>query len=326
MDFRLSEDQEALRRGIRDFCEQRLAISQLREFERNAPDGELWNDFAEMGILDLRQPEAEGGLGLGTTEAMFVFEELGRCLAPGPLLWSHLAAGTVEGAGSGSVIVTGFDQVDHEGGPVLIEHLMISDVLVVLRADGVYRIDPKALESKKIAKPLDPFTPLHHVESLPQGDVIADAATAQRTRVEGTALAAALMLGIAEATQDLATAYAKDREQFDRPIGSFQAIKHILADCFVRQEIARAAVYAAGVTLDDSNLDDARRAAAAAKITAGEAAMKNSRACIQVHGGMGFTWENPAHFYLKRTWVLENAFGGVEYQADTMAALIPEQA
>jgi hypothetical protein len=272
---------------------------------------------------------------------MFVFEELGRCLAPGPLLWSHLAAGIIEDAASGGVVVTGFDQVGHEGAPILIEHLANSDVLLVLREDGVYRIDPKALDSKRIAKPLDPFTPVHHVEFLPQGDAIADPTTAERFRVEGAALSAALMLGIAEATQELATEYAKGREQFDRPIGSFQAVKHILADCFVRQEIARAAVYAAGVTLDHSggdhsgrdhsggdraDVDRAKRAAAAAKINAGEAAMKNSRACIQVHGGMGFTWENPAHYYLKRTWVLENAFGDVARQADEMATLIPAQA
>ncbi|MHC4934336.1 MAG: acyl-CoA dehydrogenase family protein, partial [Planctomycetota bacterium] len=90
----------------------------------------------------------------------------------------------------------------------------------------------------------------------------------------------------------------------------------------VRQEIARAAVYAAGATLDDPAVGSAERAAATAKVTAGDAAMKNSRACIQVHGGMGYTWEVPAHYYLKRTWVLENVFGGVDDHAETMAGLL----
>ena len=133
---------------------------------------------------------------------------------------------------------------------------------------------------------------------------------------------AAELLGIAESTLELANEYAKRREQFGRTIGSFQSIKHMLADMFVRQEVARAAVYAAGATLDDPTVGEASRAVSAAKITAGEAAMKNARACIQIHGGMGYTWEMPPHYYLKRTWVLENAFGTVDEHAEGVAARI----
>jgi alkylation response protein AidB-like acyl-CoA dehydrogenase len=279
-----------------------------------------------MGVFALRLAESDGGVGLGSADAVLVFEELGRCLAPGPVLWSHLAAGLIEGAESGDVVVGGLDQVNHGEGPVMVEYLQHIDALLVLREDGAYRVDPKALSATAVETPLDPFTPVHHVESLPEGDRVADAATAARLRIEGAALASALMLGIAEATQELATDYAKGREQFNRPIGSFQAIKHILADCFVRQEIARAAVYAAGATLDDPEVGNAERAAATAKVTAGDAAMKNSRACIQVHGGMGYTWEVPAHYFLKRTWVLENVFGGVDDHAETMAQLLAAEA
>ncbi|MGH7336423.1 MAG: acyl-CoA dehydrogenase family protein, partial [Myxococcota bacterium] len=141
-------------------------------------------------------------------------------------------------------------------------------------------------------------------------------------RLEGATLAAGQLLGIAEMTQELATDYAKRREQFDRPIGSFQAIKHILADCYTRQEIARATVYAAGATLDDPVVGSVARAVATAKLIAGDAAMKNARACIQVHGGMGYTWEVPAHYYLKRVWVLENAFGDVAEHAERMAEIV----
>jgi alkylation response protein AidB-like acyl-CoA dehydrogenase len=120
-------------------------------------------------------------------------------------------------------------------------------------------------------------------------------------------------------TQELATEYARGREQFGRPIGGFQAVKHILADMFVRQELARSAAYAAGATLDDPAVGSAPRAASAAKLVAGEAAMKNARACVQVHGGMGYTWEIPAHYYLKRAWVLENVFGSIDEQAERMS-------
>jgi alkylation response protein AidB-like acyl-CoA dehydrogenase len=326
MNFQLTEDQEALRDGIRSFCEGRINIDNLRELEKEAFDRDLWGELAEMGVFALRLAESDGGVGLGSADAVLVFEELGRCLAPGPVLWSHLAAGLIEGAESGDVVVGGLDQVNHGEGPVMVEYLQHIDALLVLREDGAYRVDPKALSATAVETPLDPFTPVHHVESLPEGDRVADAATAARLRIEGAALASALMLGIAEATQELATDYAKGREQFNRPIGSFQAIKHILADCFVRQEIARAAVYAAGATLDDPEVGSVERAAATAKVTAGDAAMKNSRACIQVHGGMGYTWEVPAHYFLKRTWVLENVFGGVDDHAETMAQLLAAEA
>jgi alkylation response protein AidB-like acyl-CoA dehydrogenase len=120
-------------------------------------------------------------------------------------------------------------------------------------------------------------------------------------------------------SQELATEYSRKREQFGRPIGSFQAIKHILADCFTRQEIARAAVYAAGATLDQPDVADVDRAVSSAKLIASDAAMKNARACVQVHGGMGYTWEIPAHYYLKRAWVLENMFGTVDDHAENIA-------
>jgi alkylation response protein AidB-like acyl-CoA dehydrogenase len=119
-------------------------------------------------------------------------------------------------------------------------------------------------------------------------------------------------VGIAEATLELAVSYSKTREQFWRPIASFQALKHIMADMLVRKEVARAAVYAAGATFDDPSVGDFTRAVRSARLTASEAAVKNARACIQVHGGMGYTWEAAPHYYLKRTLVLDSMFGQIE--------------
>ena len=321
MDFRLNEDQEALRQGLRSFCEGRISIDHLRALEKgNAVDRALWRDLAEMGVFNLRLPEQRGGVGLGSADAMLVFAELGRCLAPGPLAWSHLAAGRIEGAASGEVVVGGLDRVGAEAEPALIEHLDGLDALLVLRSDGIFRVAPGEIEAVAVALPLDPLTPLHCARVLPEGLRIGGPEQAERMRLEGAALVSAQMLGIAEATRELAVDYAKKREQFGRTIGSFQAIKHLLADMFVRQELARAAVYAAGATLDHPEVGDLVRAVSAAKICAGEAAMKNSRTCIQVHGGMGFTWEVPAHYYLKRSWVFECVFGTVEEHAERIAS------
>jgi len=327
VDFRLNEDQQALRAGIRDFCDGRVGVDQLRELEgERSVDAGLWRELAEMGVFSLRQPEARGGVGLATADAVIVFAELGRRLVPGPLVWTHLAAGLVEGAGSGEAVVGGLDAAGGAAAPWLVEHLDRLDALLVLRPDAVELVDPKRVAAKSTGEPVDPHTPLFLLEGLPRGTRVGDADAARQLRLEGAALVAAQMLGIAEATTELATDYAKRREQFGRPIGSFQALKHMLADMFVRQEAARAAVYAAGATLDDPLVGDVATAVASAKIVAGEAALKNARACIQIHGGMGYTWEIPAHYYLKRAWVCESLFGGVDEHADRVAESLGERA
>jgi len=327
MDFRLNEDQQALRAGIRDFCEGRVGTDQLRELEgERSVDAALWSELAEMGVFSLRQPESRGGVGLGAADAVIVFSELGRRLVPGPLVWTHLAAGFVEGAGAGAAVVGGIDAADGGQEPWLVEHFDRLDALLVLRPDAVELVDPKRVAAKSAGLPLDPHTPLHLLDSLPRGERVGDAGASRQLRLEGAALVAAQLLGIAEATTELATDYAKRREQFGRPIGSFQALKHMLADMFVRQEVARAAVYAAGATLDDPLVGDVALAVASAKIVAGEAALKNARACIQIHGGMGYTWEIPAHYYLKRAWVCENLFGTVDEHADRVAESVGRRA
>jgi len=329
MDFRLNEDQQALRAGIRDFCDGRVGVDALRELEgERAVDAGLWRELAEMGVFSLRQPETRGGVGLGTADAVIVFAELGRRLVPGPLVWTHLAAALVSGAGSGQAVVGGIDasQGADGAGPWLVEHFDRLDALLVLRPDTVEVADPKRVAAKPAGLPLDPHTPLHLLEALPRGERVGDADASRQLRLEGAVLVAAQLLGIAEATTELATEYAKRREQFGRPIGSFQALKHMLADMFVRQEVARAAVYAAGATLDDPLVGDVARAVASAKVVAGDAALKNARACIQIHGGMGYTWEIPAHYYLKRAWVCENLFGTLDEHADRVAESVGRRA
>lgn len=326
MDFQPTEDQKALRDGIRSFCEGQVPSERYAELEKSKGfDRGLWGELAEMGVFALRLPESEGGVGLGYADSVLVFEELGRRLVPGPLVWTQLAAGLVKGAADGSAVVGGLDLIGPHREPVLVEHLESLDALLVLRADGVYQIDPGQIAGERVEYPLDPLTPVHHVKALPQGQKLADAARAARLRLEGAALVSGQQLGVAEGALDLANEYAKGREQFGRPIGSFQAVKHMLAEMFVRQEAARAGAYNAGATLDAPEVADVERAVSAAKLTAGEAAIRNGRACIQVHGGMGFTWEVLAHYYFKRAWVLENLFGTQDEHAEKISELLSKQ-
>jgi alkylation response protein AidB-like acyl-CoA dehydrogenase len=322
VDFQLTEDQEALKAGLRSFCQGRVPADQLPELEKSGGfERALWNDLAEMGVFSLRLAEADGGVGLGSADGVLVFAELGRCLVPGPLVWSHLAAGLIDGAATGDRVVGGVDMIT-PGAALLVEQLEHLDDLLVLRPSGVFRVDPKTIDGEPVGVPLDPLTPVHAVRELPDGEQLGNAEAAASLRLAGATLVSGQLLGIAEATLELAVGYAKGREQFGRPIGSFQAMKHMLADMFVAQEVSRAAVYAAGATLDDPSVGDLQRAVSTAKSIAAESAMKNCRSCIQVHGGMGYTWEVPAHYYLKRTWVFESMFGTREEHHERMAERI----
>src|SRR5262245_40815879 len=126
MAFTLTQEQEELQRGFRDFCSRRVSIERVRSLEGSGFDRELWGELAEMGVFHLREPESAGGLGLGHVEAALVFAELGRAIAPAPLLWTHLAAGLVDGAASGETVVTGIDLATNRHMGAVLEHLDVA--------------------------------------------------------------------------------------------------------------------------------------------------------------------------------------------------------
>ena len=145
MNFSLNEDQLALQQGIRAFCEQEFPLDGLAALEKEPVTRARWKQLAEMGVFGLRLAEAEGGVGLGMAEAVLVFAELGRRLVPGPLVWTHLAAGAIEGAASGEVIVGGLDDTHPTNRPQLVEHAGSLGAFVVLRRSGLARVQPSAL-------------------------------------------------------------------------------------------------------------------------------------------------------------------------------------
>jgi len=314
MDFELSEDEQALADGMRRLCAGRFPLERLRagEGQPTVVDASGWSELAEAGVFALRVPESEGGLGLPMAAAAVVYEELGRALIPGPVLASTLAAGSIEGVAEGEVVAgcvrrprpAGNGTRPKTGAPLLVEHVGALDTLVVVDDDSLAVVDPATLDASAVERSLDPLTPLWRVAGLPAGERIGGSEEAARWRRGTQVLGGALLVGLASATVDMAVAYAKDREQFGKPIGSFQAVKHLCADMLVRAEVARAAVHAAAVTVDQPDVGDGVRAAAGAALLAAEAAVANAKSCIQVHGGMGFTWEVPAHLYLMRARVL----------------------
>ena len=303
MNFDLSPDQEALRDGIRSLCEGRFPPKRVRD----GFDGSVWRELGDAGVLSLRSD------GFGRADAAVVFEELGRALVPGPVVWGYLAHGLVDG------VVGGLDR--DTSGPVFVEHRDALDALAIVDDAGVRVLAASELGASTTAeRPLDPLTPVERIDQLPDGgDQLGGADLAEEWRRDGAVATAAFLVGLARGCTDLSVAYAHERRQFDRPIGSFQAVKHILADMAVRTELARAAVHAAACTVDDPDVGNVTRAVAGAKLLAGEAAVANGLAATQVHGGMGFTWEVDVHLYLKRAWALGTVFGTSGQHADTVA-------
>ena len=144
-------------------------------------------------------------------------------------------------------------------------------------------------------------------------------------RMRGAALVAAQQLGIAAGATASAVTYAQERKQFDKPIGQFQAVKHLCSDMLTSVEVARAAVYFAGALLDDPAFGNTERAVSVARLMASEAANLCGRNCVQIHGGMGYTWEMDAHLYLKRAWVLDMTLAPPEEHAEIVAGSLVDR-
>jgi alkylation response protein AidB-like acyl-CoA dehydrogenase len=311
MDFELSDDQVALSDGIWDLCQGRFDIDTVRGLaDCGGVDRNLWSELADTGVFSLLVPEEDGGVGLGWAEAGLVFEQLGRALVPGPLVGTLLAAGVTDDA------VVGL--IERTDGPALVEYPDVLDALLVLDGDGVWRVDAAEL-SFGAAQSVDPLTPVGRVAELPQGDEV-DGCHGWANRA--VFLCSALQVGLATGARELAVAYAQERQQFGKLIGQFQAVKHKCADMYSREEVARAALYYAGCVMDAPELGDADRAVSGARILAAEAADHNGKDCVQVHGGMGFTWEIDAHLYLKRAWALTPCFGSLDSHAERIAAMV----
>jgi alkylation response protein AidB-like acyl-CoA dehydrogenase len=323
MDFHLDDDQLALQDHVTRFCRTRWALERVAERRTGGLDRADWDELVELGVTSLMIDEARGGLGLGVVEGAVVFEQLGYHLVPGPLLWSALGAFVSAEVAHGGLVAGGTE--DKGVPPFFVEHASEIDTLVVLRPHGVSLVDGAQMPPAVAGEALDPLNGVGVFASLPAGTLVGDGAEAARLRRVGRVLSASLQLGISSAALDVAVAYSLEREQFGVPIGSFQALKHMMADMYVRVGLARSATYAAAAVLDDPAVGDADRSTRAAKLLSGEAALENARASIQLLGGMGFTWEMPPHFLLKRALVLDQTFGTPTSHALAIASSLEKE-
>jgi len=307
----IGEDRLALQAAVRRFAADRCPPAVARAALDAAAEARppFWDELAGLGWL---------GEGVGYADLAVVLEELGRVVAPGPMLptaWAHRIAGPADVVGA--VALGGDLRADGTAltgttGPVLGGGL--ADVVVLPTADDSWWLVETADPAVTVT-PLDSLDPTRRLARL---DLTAAPATplpgVTRARVEqvGVTLAAAECAGGAAWCVDTAAAYARDRQQFGRPIGQFQAVKHRCADMLGHLEEARAVAWDAAAALDtDPDDPTAGLAAAAAGAVALEAYATVAKDCIQVLGGIGFTWEHDAHLRLRRALSLRQLFGGL---------------
>lgn len=314
----------------------------------------------QIGAGGLAVPEAHGGAGASWREAAVVAEELGRAVAPTPFLGSGVLATAallaVDDAGSaGAELLAGLAagartatlaiplstppgepfpaavRADAEhalaGAVTSVADGLIADVLLVPGAgplgSGLYAVEADSVTRRPVVS-LDLTRPLADVRldavrgrPLATGDAAERAVGAAVTA--GAALLASEQLGLAERCLELTVGYLKDRYQFGRPVGSFQAPKHRLADLWAAVEQAKAAArYAAACCADGD--PDTPVAVAVAQSYCSETAVRAAEECVQLHGGLGFTWEHPAHLYLKRATADSLAFGAPHLHRAALAA------
>ena len=297
MNFDLSDDQRTIKATAREFLAARYPLSEVRalavEDERGWTD-QQWNEIVELGWPEIAE--------LGTVEMIVVAEELGYALAPTPLqsTWAAGLLGADISSGRGALVV---DDLAADAGT--------ADVLVDWDGNAVTGAEIEPVRA------LDPTRRLFRVSGGSREPLDGDV---DKGRGQVMVMNAAESVGVATRAMEMAIEYAKDRKQFDRPIGTYQAVSHPCAQMLLEVEGARSAVYWAAWALDFEP-ETAPLAVACAKAYAGDAGRRVPRAALQVHGGIGFTWEHDLHFFLKRGEANAHAYGDAAAHRERIAAL-----
>lgn len=336
MDFDLSPDQAALRDAAADLLDGEASPTRVAEAaEAGGFDRRLWDAMVAQGWLGVMVSEQEGGLGLGTIEAAVLLEQSGSHLAPVPLLQQLLAlrelAGTswTDGLLSGERFATATRRPLQRGRDGSVSgttepaiYGSLAELLLAPTEDGELVVVDLSTVDRSPEPAMDRTRQLSRLQldDVPATTIGGHAEVNAHLDL-GATFHAAELLGSAQAVMELAVDYAKVREQFGRPIGSFQAVKHRCADMLVDVEGMRSAAYYAAWAVGAAD-PEASVAAATAKIWCSDAGQRVAESALQVHGGIGFTWESAVHLYLKRIQLDSVAFGDAREHRSRLAAIL----
>jgi alkylation response protein AidB-like acyl-CoA dehydrogenase len=328
MNFDFTDDQQAIKRTAKDLLADRFKPEHVRELaEAKDYDEEAWKEMCELGWAGIFIDEAHGGQELGTVELIILMEELGYALAPVPFLSNAAAGLAIQAAGSdeqrerwlpglASGELRGTVGLLRGGEARLVPDAAEADLIVLAGDDG-------AVVAERGGAEVEPFETLDATRRF--GRVRADGGDSLPGDVQPAldricAALAAETVGVGQRAMEMAVDYARERKQFDRPIGSYQAVSHRCAQMLLEVEGARSAAYYAAWCADAAP-DQLAQAASMAKAYASDAGWRVCTASLQVHGGIGFTWEHDLHFYLKRAKANALMFGSAAEHRERVASL-----
>jgi alkylation response protein AidB-like acyl-CoA dehydrogenase len=329
MDFDFNDEQREIKSTARDFLASRFKPEKVRELAASETpyDDDIWRQMCELGWPGIAISEEYGGLGLGAVELVILQEESGYALAPSPLISNAYAGAVIQVAGSeeqkqrwlpgiASGERRGAAELTRETEPV-VGAAGGSVVLALADGDGAKLVETADAELEKLDL-IDSTRAYFRVRADGGDPLPGDVSAAVDT---GAVAVAAEMVGIAQRALDISVAYAKEREQFGRPIGAYQAVSHRLAEMLWDVEEARSLTYYAAWTAD-AEPESLPLAASMAKARASDAASKVTHDAIQTLGGIGFTWEHDIHFLLKRARIDAAIMGTAGAHRDRVAGLV----
>ncbi|CAE6749222.1 Crotonobetainyl-CoA reductase [Paraburkholderia nemoris] len=338
MDFVFNEDQEALASSVKRFLMTEMTPELIRELW-NTPTGRserMWDMFATQGLTAVSVPERHDGMGLGEVEWALLAQTYGYFAGPEPLLDTALVAvGLLDGLPASAqrdallrdiAVVAARVAIAHPVNPY-VSDAHVAKVLLCEREGELHWLTPDACRLNAVES-IDPSRRLFELDwQATPGTRVATAAEAQpllaRALDQGAFAVAAQLLGLTQRVLDVAIDYSAQRKQFGKPIGSYQALKHLLADVAIRYEFARPVVYRAACAIADN---DPNRAlyVSHAKLAATAAAQLAARHAMQVHGAIGYTWELDLQIFMKRIWALSGSWGDITFHKARVADALIE--
>jgi alkylation response protein AidB-like acyl-CoA dehydrogenase len=329
MNFDFTDDQQAIKRTANELLAARFKSERVRELaEAERYDDDAWKEMCELGWAGIFIEEEHGGQGLGIVELVILMEELGYALAPVPFLSNAAAglalqlAGTDEqkerwlpGIASGEA--RGTVGMVRDGEARLVPDADSADVIVLIGFDGSTNVVEAGSAQIEPLETMDRTRRFSRVRA-DGGEPLGGDCFAAGDRI-ATALSAETV-GVAQKAMEMAVEYARERKQFGRPIGSYQAVSHRCAQMLLEVEGSRSGAYYAAWCAD-SEPESLPAAASGAKAYSSDAGWRVCGSSLQVHGGIGFTWEHDLHFYLKRAKTNAMLFGSAREHRDRVASL-----
>ena len=336
MHFAFTTEQMMFRDALQDLLEKGCSPEQLRTAWQSDSGHipQLWAHLAEMGILGMNTPAEKGGLEMDPVDWILLFEELGKFAVPDPVLESglvatsliHQLASTDDQANWLPSIIEGKLKVAVSlENPHLILGAEDADILLLRSGDGLHNLHPGDLKLEK-QKSVDRCRQIYKIDWAPsQENLICRGPTCisamEKSANLGALAASAQLIGLGQKLLDETVEYTKIRHQFGRPVGSFQAIQHQLADVLIQLEFARPLVHQAAWTLS-GNRPHGSIQVSMAKVLANDAAHAASRAALQCHGAIGYSLEHDLHMWMKRVWALIRTWGDSHHHRERVATEI----